>query len=55
MELTRRILRKMESRRRIGWVDYSTDSYDYRVANARATRIRLRRRGIRMTLNELMT
>lgn len=55
MDMTRRILVKMESRCRIGWIDYSSDSYDYRVAEARATRIRLRCRGIRKTLKDVMS
>ncbi len=53
-DLVRRILRKMECQRKIGWVDYSSDSYDYRVACARETRIRLRSKGVRITLHEAM-
>lgn len=51
--LIRRILRKME-RRPLGWVDYSSDSYDYRVANARLFRIQQRAKGVRMTMKEAM-
>ncbi len=49
----RRILRKME-RRPLGWVDYSSDSYDYRVASARAFRIQQRIKGVRLTLAQAM-
>lgn len=52
--LVRQILRKMERQRKIGWVDYSSDSYDYRVACARATRIVMRSRGVKMTLRQAM-
>lgn len=54
-DLVRRILRKMERQRKIGCVDYSSDSYDYRMASARETRIRLRSKGVRITLQEAMT
>ncbi|WP_341744778.1 hypothetical protein [Azonexus hydrophilus] len=46
----RKMLNKMATRCRIGWVDYSSDSYDYRVAEARLYRIRCRLRGERITL-----
>lgn len=55
MDMTRRILVKMASRCRIGWVDFSSDSYDFKVASARATRIRLRCRGIRLSLKEALS
>lgn len=53
--LVRRILRRMERQRKIGWVDYSSDSFDYRIASARATRIELRKKGVRITLSQAMT
>lgn len=49
-KLVRRILDKTDRRRRLGWVDYSPGSYDHRVAVARAERIQLRLKGIRITL-----
>lgn len=52
-QMIQRLLRKME-RRPLGWVDYSSDSYDYRVANARAFRIQQRIKGIRLTLAQAM-
>lgn len=53
-QMVRRILNKMDLRRKIGWVDYSSGSYDYRVATARAERILLRLKGIRITLQTAM-
>ena len=52
--LTRRILEKMDLRRRIGWVDYSTGSWDWRVAYARAYRVMVRRIGVRITLQQAL-
>jgi hypothetical protein len=37
--LTDRIAKKMATRRTLGWFDWSGDSWDMRVANARAARI----------------
>lgn len=54
LDLALRILNKMASRQRLGWIDYSSDSYDVRVANARAQRIKARLRGERMTLNQAL-
>lgn len=54
MDMTVRILNKMASRCKIGWVDYSTLSPDWKVADARAVRIRLRLRGIRKTLQQVL-
>ncbi len=53
-DLTNRILRKMDQRRRLGWVDYSTGSWDWRVAFARAYRISVRHAGVRLTLQEAL-
>ena len=48
------IIGKMNRRCRIGWFDHCSDSWDMRVANARAYRIYMRFRGQRMTLREAM-
>lgn len=53
-DLTRRVLHKMERTRRIGWIDYSPGSYDYRVAFARTARVKARIHGIRLSMQELM-
>lgn len=52
--MVRRILQKMERRMKLGWIDYSPLSYDWMIATARATRIRLRLNGRRMTLAQVM-
>lgn len=52
MSMADRILVKEAARRRIGWVDFSSDSWDRRVARARANRIIMRTKGVRMTLNQ---
>jgi hypothetical protein len=52
--ITRMIQQKAVTRRRIGWFDYSSDSYDMRVVQARALRIYLRQRGDRIKLREAL-
>jgi hypothetical protein len=55
MELTDRILRRCASRQRIGWTDFSSDSYDRRRAQAQAWRIIQRvNHGRRITLWQAM-
>jgi hypothetical protein len=54
MGMRKRILWKMDSRRKLGWVDHSPFSYDWQVAGARAYRIQQRCQGIRMTLKQAM-
>lgn len=54
-ELERRMARKIASRKKIGWFDFCSDSYDMRVAGARAYRIFCRiTRGERQTLAQAM-
>lgn len=53
-QLQDRIVAKMAARRRIGWIDYCSDSYDMRVAGARAVRVMARARGERMSMREAM-
>ncbi len=55
MDMTERILWKMDRRCRLGWIDHSTGSWDWRIANARATRIIMRRQGVRLTLQQAMS
>jgi hypothetical protein len=52
--ITRRVMQQTIARRRIGWFDYSSDSFDMRVVNARALRIYLRQHGERITLRRAM-
>ena len=52
--MVRRLLFKMERRLKLGWIDHSPLSYDWTIATARATRIRLRLNGQRMTLAQVM-
>lgn len=49
-EIADRIIRKEAQRLRIGWVDFSPGSWDWREATARAVRIQFRCRGERITL-----
>jgi hypothetical protein len=44
-DLQVRIARRTERRLRIGWFDWTSDSWDMRLAGARATRIRMRATG----------
>lgn len=53
-DLTTRILVKMSARCRIGWIDFQPGSWDWRVANARASRITARRHGVRLTLHQAL-
>lgn len=50
----RRMLLKKERRTRIGWVDYSPGSWDWRVAVARLHRISDRLRGRRITFAQAL-
>jgi hypothetical protein len=51
---TYRILCKMDTRTRVGWIDYSVGSWTWRVAHARAFRISARTHGIRLPLAPLL-
>ena len=54
-ELAERILRRRANRQRIGWTDFSSDSYDRRKAQAQAWRIIQRvNHGRRITLWQAM-
>ena len=53
-QMSERIFQKMASRLRLGWIDYSSDSYDRHVATVRAWRILERLRGRRMTLAQAL-
>lgn len=49
------VLRREERRRKLGWADHSSGSWDYRVASARAWRISRRvLAGERISLAETM-
>lgn len=49
-----RLAQLRAGRRRIGWFDFSSDSWDMQTTMARALRIFMRTRGVRMPLtNEL--
>lgn len=57
--ITDKIVRKMLLKRelrgvRIGWVDYSPGSWDWRVAVARLQRINDRLRGRRITMQQAL-
>lgn len=49
-----RIVQKMVSRLRLGWFDHSSDSFDMRVARARAYRIQQRLAGNRITMKQAL-
>ena len=53
-ELTRRILHKMDLRRRLSWIDYFSDSWYRQVAGASAYRIMVRRAGVRVTMRQAL-
>lgn len=53
-EIRNSVVAKMARRLRIGWFDYSSDSYDMRVAGARACRIHARLQGRRLSLRECL-
>lgn len=46
-QISERLMEKRELRTRIGWVDWSSDSWDRRECDRRAIRIVLRAKGIR--------
>ena len=46
-DISEKLMEKRELRTRIGWVDWSSDSWDRRECDRRALRIVLRARGIR--------
>lgn len=54
-ELQYRILRRWDRLCRIGWIDYSSDSWDYRCAQAQAWRIKQRQKGRRISLAQALT
>lgn len=47
-----RIILKESQRARIGWIDFSPGSWDWREATARAIRIQFRRAGQRITMQQ---
>ncbi|KGM38718.1 hypothetical protein JY96_21330 [Aquabacterium sp. NJ1] len=53
-EIKQQIVRKSVARRRIGWFDFSMDSYDMRMCAARAYRIQQRIAGQRISLREAL-
>lgn len=53
-DIKQHIARKTGARRRIGWFDFSLDSYDMRLCEARAFRIQRRLAGVRITLREAL-
>lgn len=52
--MSERIFQNMARRQRLGWLDYSSGSYDRHIAAARAWRILERLRGRRMTLAQAL-
>ena len=50
-DIAARLMAKKAASTRIGWVDWSIGSFDYRQAMARAWRILCRARGIRTNRN----
>lgn len=58
-EMKQRIVKKVLTRRfnstsRIGWFDFSSDSYDMRMCEARAYRIQQRLVGVRITIRQAL-
>lgn len=49
-EIAEKLMGKRELRTRIGWVDWSSCSFDRRECERRALRIALRSRGIRTNI-----
>jgi hypothetical protein len=51
-EIERRVLNKTLANMRIGWFDFSSDSYDQRVIRAKALRLWYRLQGRRITIRQ---
>lgn len=53
-EISKRLMLKADQRCRIGWIDWSSGSWDWRVCTAKAWRIISRRNGRRISFPDAL-